>query len=119
MRFLVCHFSRITFKIAQLSLRLSKMTKKEEKMASVKLSSVIWRRFEEETDGIRWKGKFKSTKAEKDGVSMSFFHFKRLVSLSLVDLYEYKEHIIYDDDENERLQSGSDRYDIKAIVGKV
>lgn len=73
-------------------------------MASVKLSSVIWRRFEEETDGVRWKGKFKTTKAEKD---------------SVIDLYEYKEHIIYDDDENERLQSGSDRYDIKAIVANV
>ncbi len=89
-------------------------------MASVKLSSVIWRRFEEETDGVRWKGKFKTTKAEKDSVSMYFFLvIKRSVTLSLVDLYEYKEHIIYDDDENERLQSGSDRYDIKAIVGKV
>ena len=70
MHFSSASFLEYLFKIAQLSLRLSKMTKKEEKMASVKLSSVIWRRFEEESDGVRWKGKFKSTKAEKDAVSM-------------------------------------------------
>ena len=55
------------------AVRLSKMTKKEEKMVPVKLSSVIWRRFGEERDGIRWKGKFKTTKAEKDSVSMFLF----------------------------------------------
>ena len=51
------------------------MFKKDEKMATVKLSSVIWRRFEEETEGIEWKGTHKTTKAEKEklgeGVTVS------------------------------------------------